>query len=530
MPMLPEQVDYLFPTHPALEDYGDGPMDNITKGYSPYFPAPPLRMDFNFEQSEVKPEFDEFCPVCGDKVSGYHYGLLTCESCKGFFKRTVQNKKVYTCIENRNCLIDKTQRKRCPYCRFQKCLKVGMKLEAVRPDRMRGGRNKFGPMYKRDRALKQQQRNRIIASSRAVSAPGNPDISMAIKNIQAAASKSAPLYPPAAVVIRDPMMNNKQASLMNLAQPTSLVHNGYPSGVVVTGGPVSSNNHHQMQPLNYTTSAMGHPQNPTSSPPPPPAAPPASSSTSPLLHSVKSEPDQTPNLILELMRSEPDHSQLQAKVAAFLQSQMSLTPPGDFFSMICKLADQTLFSFVDWARNSLYFKELKVEDQMKLLQNSWSQLLVFDHLYRQSHHHGDGILLITGQTIDSTMLPIGLAAMGMGDLTDQMVRIIARMRDLKIDHKEYVCLKFLILLNPDVNTLQDKHIIDNCQDRISGSLMDYTMTNYPGINDKFGLMLRVLPEIRQVSQRGEQYLYSRHMEGEVPYNSLLMEMLHSKRK
>ncbi|CAG0879162.1 unnamed protein product [Cyprideis torosa] len=72
---------------------------------------------------------EEFCPVCGDKVSGYHYGLLTCESCKGFFKRTVQNKKVYTCVADRNCHIDKTQRKRCPYCRFQKCLEVGMKLE-----------------------------------------------------------------------------------------------------------------------------------------------------------------------------------------------------------------------------------------------------------------------------------------------------------------------------------------------------------------------------------------------------------------
>ena len=32
MPMLPEQVDYLFPTHPALEDYGDGSMENLTKG------------------------------------------------------------------------------------------------------------------------------------------------------------------------------------------------------------------------------------------------------------------------------------------------------------------------------------------------------------------------------------------------------------------------------------------------------------------------------------------------------------------
>ncbi|KAE9532790.1 hypothetical protein AGLY_009871, partial [Aphis glycines] len=74
---------------------------------------------------------EELCPVCGDKVSGYHYGLLTCESCKGFFKRTVQNKKVYTCVAERSCHIDKTQRKRCPFCRFQKCLEVGMKLEVT---------------------------------------------------------------------------------------------------------------------------------------------------------------------------------------------------------------------------------------------------------------------------------------------------------------------------------------------------------------------------------------------------------------
>lgn len=86
--------------------------------------------------NEIPPDtkygFEELCPVCGDKVSGYHYGLLTCESCKGFFKRTVQNKKVYTCVAERSCHIDKTQRKRCPFCRFQKCLNVGMKLEGKR--------------------------------------------------------------------------------------------------------------------------------------------------------------------------------------------------------------------------------------------------------------------------------------------------------------------------------------------------------------------------------------------------------------
>ncbi|CAH2267921.1 jg8383 [Pararge aegeria aegeria] len=33
------------------------------------------------------------CPVCGDATSGTHYGIQTCESCKLFFKRTLQMNK-----------------------------------------------------------------------------------------------------------------------------------------------------------------------------------------------------------------------------------------------------------------------------------------------------------------------------------------------------------------------------------------------------------------------------------------------------
>ena len=78
--------------------------------------------------------------------------------------------------------------------------------------------------------------------------------------------------------------------------------------------------------------------------------------------------------------------------------------------------------------------------------------------------------------------------------------------------------------------LQDKPIIENCQDQIGTAMLDYTMSTYPHINDKYGEMLRILPDIRQLSQKGEDYLYYKHLNGEVPFNSLLMEMLHSKRK
>ncbi|XP_067140213.1 hormone receptor 4 [Centruroides vittatus] len=86
------------------------------------------------------------CMICEDKATGLHYGIITCEGCKGFFKRTVQNKRVYTCVADGNCEITKAQRNRCQYCRFQKCLRQGMVLAAVREDRMPGGRNS-GAVY-----------------------------------------------------------------------------------------------------------------------------------------------------------------------------------------------------------------------------------------------------------------------------------------------------------------------------------------------------------------------------------------------
>ncbi|KAM9789518.1 nuclear receptor ROR-beta-like [Neosynchiropus ocellatus] len=81
------------------------------------------------------------CKICGDKSSGIHYGVITCEGCKGFFRRSQQNNAMYSCSRQRNCLIDRTNRNRCQHCRLQKCLALGMSKDAV----------KFGRMSKKQR-------------------------------------------------------------------------------------------------------------------------------------------------------------------------------------------------------------------------------------------------------------------------------------------------------------------------------------------------------------------------------------------
>ncbi|CAM4716834.1 hypothetical protein PO909_018397 [Leuciscus waleckii] len=75
------------------------------------------------------------CRICGDKASGFHYGVHACEGCKGFFRRTIRMKLEYERCE-RACKVLKKSRNKCQYCRFQKCLALGMSHDAIRYGRM----------------------------------------------------------------------------------------------------------------------------------------------------------------------------------------------------------------------------------------------------------------------------------------------------------------------------------------------------------------------------------------------------------
>merc|ERR1711953_129395 len=79
---------------------------------------------------------DLICVVCSDKSSGKHYGQVTCEGCKSFFKRSVRRNLTYQCRGNKNCPIDQHHRNQCQHCRLKKCYKAGMRKEAVQPGRI----------------------------------------------------------------------------------------------------------------------------------------------------------------------------------------------------------------------------------------------------------------------------------------------------------------------------------------------------------------------------------------------------------
>lgn len=77
----------------------------------------------------------QVCRVCGDKANGYHFNVMTCEGCKGFFRRAMKRNVRLRCpFRKGTCEITRKTRRQCQACRLRKCLESGMKKEMIMSD------------------------------------------------------------------------------------------------------------------------------------------------------------------------------------------------------------------------------------------------------------------------------------------------------------------------------------------------------------------------------------------------------------
>ncbi|KAH7728517.1 Protein NHR-38 [Aphelenchoides avenae] len=94
------------------------------------------------------------CYICDDLADGFHFNVLSCAACSAFFRRSISDQKSYSCA-TRACSVTistspkifisplrrvSASRKHgviCRYCRFQKCITVGMLPEEVQHKRVK---------------------------------------------------------------------------------------------------------------------------------------------------------------------------------------------------------------------------------------------------------------------------------------------------------------------------------------------------------------------------------------------------------
>lgn len=147
------------------------------------------------------------CKVCGDKSSGVHYGVITCEGCKGFFRRSQSSGTSYQCTKGETCVVDRINRNKCQYCRLKKCLELGMSRDSV----------KFGRLQRKQQQMRSHSASVELAGQMTTVAP------MSYENYTSSGSYSAgcqenvfdevsppeaAVAPTAYVIRQDPIFNH----------------------------------------------------------------------------------------------------------------------------------------------------------------------------------------------------------------------------------------------------------------------------------------------------------------------------------
>ena len=140
-------------------------------------------------RTESEPKRSRTCQVCRGPTETYHlnYGASACFSCRAFFRRVIQQDKRhrFVCKGGGDCQVTPKTRRRCQRCRFDQCLRAGMKAECVLNED--GKKERFKKMFqKHEQQLQKLQSTSSSSSSAAAAAVAS----------SSSAKRSSDLAPP----------------------------------------------------------------------------------------------------------------------------------------------------------------------------------------------------------------------------------------------------------------------------------------------------------------------------------------------
>lgn len=436
------------------------------------------------DHEENPPDEDEqplVCMICEDKATGLHYGIITCEGCKGFFKRTVQNRRVYTCVADGTCEITKAQRNRCQYCRFKKCIEQGMVLQAVREDRMPGGRNSgavynlYKVKYKKHKKSQKQQ---------STTPPGN---NQKLQCSEGMNSKNMFLSsPPPSSTISQMSQTSNAMKTESINLPSHLV-NGTILKTALTNPAEIVHLRHRLD--NAVSSSKDR--------------------SIPYDHAL--------NMIKMLIDCDA-----MEDIATLPHFSEFLEDKSEIGDKLCNIGDSIVHKLVSWTKKLPFYTDIPVEIHTKLLTDKWHEILVLTTAAYQALHGRKQSIntqnqqtippgvhvpdkndpefqqeihahLMTLQTCLTTLMghPLSMEQLktDVGLMVEKMTQITIMFRRIKLKMEEYVCLKVYILLNQESE-------LESIQERYVQVLRSYLQHTAPHNPNRLNDLLGHIPEIQ----------------------------------
>lgn len=201
-------------------------------------------------------------------------------------------------------------------------------------------------------------------------------------------------------------------------------------------------------------------------------------------------------------------------------SSSELDPVLGVVSTLSDLYDRELVGIISWAKQIPGFTELSLNDQMRLLQSTWAEILTLTLAYRSMPLTGK-LRFASNFTLDDRQA----RDCGAVDLYNQCVQIADRLERVSIAKEEYYLIKALVLANSDVR-LDEYSALKKFRESILTALIDCVSVirpNTSGIHTSN--LLLCLPSLRQADQVVRRFWSNVHREGKVVMNKLFVEML-----
>ncbi|XP_066141753.1 nuclear receptor subfamily 2 group E member 1-like isoform X3 [Euwallacea fornicatus] len=428
---------------------------------------------------------ETLCKVCGDKASGKHYGVSSCDGCRGFFKRSIRRNLEYICKENGRCIVDVTRRNQCQACRFKKCLQVNMKRDAVQHER--APRTTHPTIHHYPVGLTPRFRSLQPLSM----------------------FSSLPLHFPTPSILEQPLSSpliSSQANFMHQGLMYPSMFGGQfpkPSTLLypVLGNSVVYRDKREHLKTDLPRDALKDDEVTSSEE--------INQDKSNLRDEVP-QPNQNLRLELPLISSESKPSNLVP---------VDVPCMSVFAENTYESAAKLLFLAIKWAKTIPSFLRLSLRDQSILLEESWRELFILTAA--QWVLPIDEVILVNNAIAPSSRHAF------LEEDARKLREIISRLNMLKVDHTEHACLKALVLFKAECRGLCEPTHVELLQDQTHVMLHEYCSQRQNHHKARFGKLLLTLPAIQSISRQSLEELLFKQTVGDVAIDKLLGDLAKS---
>uniref|UniRef100_A0A3B3VMC0 Nuclear receptor subfamily 2, group C, member 2 n=1 Tax=Poecilia latipinna TaxID=48699 RepID=A0A3B3VMC0_9TELE len=472
----------------------------------------------------------EYCVVCGDKASGRHYGAVSCEGCKGFFKRSVRKNLTYSCRSKQDCVINKHHRNRCQFCRLRKCLKMGMKTDSVQSER------KPIDVVPRERHSNCAASTQKIYIRKDLNSPliATPTF---ISDTDTDGSRSSLLDQGMLVNIQQPViqadgtlllatdskMDSEHGNLGTLANVVTSLANLSDSLKESLNNGDTSDSQQEEQAASEITRAFDTLAKVFN--------PPEAGAEQNLAEKSQCVSGTTIQLIgrdQETPIIEVEGPLLTDSHVGFKLTMPSPMPEYLNVHYICESASRLLFLSMHWARSIPAFSALGQEANTSLVRACWNELFILGLAQCAHVMNLSTILAAIINHLQSSVQDDKLS----GERVKQVMEHIWKFQEfcnsmtrLETDSYEYAYLKAIVLFSPDHPGVESSGQVEKFQEKALMELQDYVQKTYPEDTYRLTRILTRLPALRLMNSSITEELFFTGLIGNVSIDSIIPYIL-----